>query len=102
MAGVITTGSHPKALWPGVKKFFGNTYAEKPMQCDIVFDEYTSNKAYEEYVEETGFGLAPVKPEGSGLSYDTDAQGYTSRIVNTTYGLGAKNTQEAIEDKSFT
>lgn len=97
----ITTGSHPKALWPGVKKFFGKTYAEKPLVCEMVFDEVTSTKAYEEYVEETGFGLAPIKPEGSGISYDTDAQGYTSRITNTTYALGAKITQEAIEDNQY-
>lgn len=97
----ITTGSHPKALWPGVKKFFGKTYAEKPLVCEMVFDEVTSTKAYEEYVEETGFGLAPIKPEGAGISYDTDAQGYTSRITNTTYALGAKITQEAIEDNQY-
>lgn len=97
----ITTGAHPKALWPGVKKFFGTTYAEKPMVCDMVFDAYTSNKAYEEYVEETGFGLAPVKAEGGSVSYDTDAQGYTARLTNTTYALGAKITQEAIEDNQY-
>lgn len=98
---VITTGSHPKALWPGVKKWFGKTYAEKPMVCDMIFDLVNSDKAYEEYVEDTGFGLAPIKPEGAGVSYDTDAQGYTSRITNVTYALGAKITQEAIEDNKY-
>lgn len=98
---VITTGSHPKALWPGVRAFFGKTYDEKPLVCTMVFDEKPSDKAYEEYVEETGFGLAPVKPEGSGVSYDTDAQGYISRITNVTYGLGAKVTKEAIEDNQY-
>lgn len=98
---VITTGSHPKSLWPGVKKFFGKTYAEKPLVCEMVFDEVSSSKAYEEYVEETGFGLAPVKPESSGISYDTDAQGYVSRITNVTYGLGSKISQEAIEDNQY-
>lgn len=97
----INTGSHPKQLWPGVKKIFGKTYAEKPMVCDIVFEETTSDKAYEEYVEETGFGLAPVKPEGMGISYDTDAQGYVSRMTNVTYGLGARVTQEAIDDNQY-
>lgn len=97
----ITTGSHPKALWPGVKKFFGKTYDEKPLVCEMVFDEQSSDKAYEEYVEETGFGLAPVKTEGNGVSYDSDAQGYVSRITNTVYGLGAKITQEAIEDNQY-
>jgi len=97
----INTGSHPKALWPGVKAFFGKVYDEKPMTCDMVFDKYSSDKAYEEYVEETGFGLAPVKPEGASISYDTDAQGYISRLVNVTYALGAKVTMEAIEDNQY-
>lgn len=98
---VITTGSHPQALWPGVKKFFGKTYDEKPLVCDMVFDEYSSDKAEEKYVEETGFGLAPAKPEGSGVSYDSDAQGYTTTLINTTYGLGAKVTKEAISDNQY-
>jgi hypothetical protein len=97
----INTGSHPKALWPGVKAFFGKTYAEKPLTCEMVFDKYSSDKAYEEYVEETGFGLAPVKAEGASVSYDTDAQGYISRIVNVTYALGAKVTMEAIDDNQY-
>jgi len=97
----ITSGSHPKTLWPGVKKWFGKVYDAKPMVCEMVFDQYSSDKAWEEYVEETGFGLAPVKAEGASISYDTDAQGYISRLTNVTYGLGAKITQEAIEDNQY-
>lgn len=97
----INTGSHPKQLWPGIKKIFGTAYAEKPLVAAMVFDATSSDKAWEEYVEETGFGLAPVKPEGSGITYDTDIQGYTSRITNVTYALGAKVTQEAIEDNQY-
>jgi hypothetical protein len=97
----INTGSHPKALWPGVKAWFGKSYAEKPLVADMVFDKQKSDKAYEEYVEETGFGLAPVKAEGGSVSYDTDQQGYVSRITNVTYGLGAKVTMEAIEDNQY-
>ncbi len=26
MAGVIMTSNHPKALWPGVKAWFGKSY----------------------------------------------------------------------------
>lgn len=97
----ITTGNHPKSLWPGVKAFFGKTYREKPMVCDMVFDKMTSDKAYEEVVEETGFGLAPVKAEGAAVSYDTDSQGYVTRFKNVTYGLGAIITREAIEDNQY-
>jgi phage major head subunit gpT-like protein len=98
---VITTGSHPKSLWPGVKAFFGKTYREKPTICAMVFDSMTSDKAYEEIVEETGFGLAPQKAEGASVSYDTDAQGYTTRLTNVTYGLGAIITREALEDNQY-
>jgi phage major head subunit gpT-like protein len=97
----ITTGAHPKALWPGVKAFFGKEYAEKPMQCTMVFEKQSSDKAYEERVEETGFGLAPVKAEGGGVSYDTDAQGYISRMTNVTFALGAIVTLEAIQDNQY-
>lgn len=97
----ITTGSHPKALWPGVKAWFGKTYNEKPVIAEKIFQMVSSEKAYEEYVEEGGFGLAPKKPEGVGVSYDTDKQGYISRMTNVTYGLGAKITQEAIEDNQY-
>jgi hypothetical protein len=98
---VISTGSHPKSLWPGVKAFFGKVYDEKPLVADMVFDAYTSDKAYEEYVEETGFGLAPVKAEGASISYDTDSQGYIARLTNVTYALGAKVTMEAIDDNQY-
>jgi hypothetical protein len=97
----INTGTHPKSLWPGVKAFFGKTYAEKPMVCTMVFGAGTSDKAYEEVVEETGFGLAPIKAEGEAVSYDTDKQGYVTRFTNVTYGLGAIVTREAIEDNQY-
>jgi len=97
----ITTGAHPKALWPGVKAFFGKTYKEKPTQYSMIFNEQSSDKAYEERVEETGFGLAPVKAEAASVSYDTDAQGYTSRLTNVTYALGAKVSMEAIADNQY-
>jgi len=97
----ITTGSHPKSLWPGVKAFFGKTYAEKPTVYSQVFDVMTSDKAYEEIVEETGFGLAPQKAEGASVSFDTDKQGYVTRFTNVVYGLGAIITREAIEDNQY-
>lgn len=97
----ITSGNHPKSLWPGVKAFFGKTYREKPAVSGMVFDTMTSDKSYEEVVEETGFGLAPQKAEGASIAYDTDSQGYTTRFTNVTYGLGAVITREAIEDNQY-
>ncbi len=97
----ITTGNHPKALWPGVKAFFGKTYGEYPPVYSQVFKTGTSDKAYEELVEETGFSFAPVKAEAGAIAYVTDRQGYINRLVNVTYGLGAIVTREAIEDNQY-
>ena len=97
----ITTGNHPKELWPGVKAFFGKEYKSKPEIYSQVFKITTSDKGYEEIVEDTGMGLAPVKAEGAGVSYDTTRQGYTSRFTNVVYGLGGIVTREAMEDNQY-
>jgi len=98
---VISTGNHPKALWPGVKRWFGMKYAEKPMQCNEVFDIMSSDKAYEEDVEATSFGLAPVKAEGASLTYDDHNQGGTATYTHVTYGLGYKVTMEELDDNKY-
>jgi len=101
MGGVITSGSHPKSLWPGVKAWFGREYSKYPEVWKELFDEDSSDKSYEEDVELTGFGLIPVKPEGSAIEYDSETQGYTKRYTNVTYGGGYIVTQEALEDDLY-
>lgn len=101
MAGAITTGLHPKALWPGVKAWFGRSYDEyEPQYMDLV-DVETSDKAYEEEVESTGFGLAAIKPQGNSINYDSDSQGYTKRYTHVTYGIGYMVTEEELEDNLY-
>lgn len=98
---VITTGLHPKALWPGVRGWFGRAYDEyQPQYTDLV-DVETSDKAYEEEVESTGFGMAAVKPQGNSISYDSDSQGYTARYTHVTYGIGYMVTEEELEDNLY-
>lgn len=99
--GTITTGNHPKLLWPGLNALFGTVYNDIPLQHTEVFETNTSDKNYEEDVELTGFGLAPVKNEGSGISYDSHTQGPTTRYTNVTYGLGFIETIEAVEDNLY-
>lgn len=101
MAGVINTGNHPAALWPGVREFFGTQYAEKPKQWSQIFEQRSSEKAYEEDIAISGFGLAPVKTEGGGVSYDSDNQEYTKRYTHVAYALGFQVTHEEIEDNLY-
>jgi hypothetical protein len=98
---VITTGNHPKALWPGINKWFGISYAEKDQQWPGVFAKNTSDKAYEEDVEATSFGLAVVKTQGGAVSYDSHSQQYTARYTHITYGLGWIVTEEEISDNQY-
>lgn len=101
MTGIITTGSIPKALWPGLNAIWGRNYTEKPMQYPELFDLATSDKRYEEDVEITGFGLAPVKPEGQAIQYDSETQAVVSRYTHVAYALGFVITHEAFKDNQY-
>lgn len=101
MAGVITTGNHPKALWPGMHAFFGRTYNEKPVQWKEIFEVEKSSKNYEEDTLVTGFGQATIKTQGGSVYYDTETQGYTKRYTHVVYGLGYIVTREEDEDNLY-
>ncbi len=98
---VIATGNHPKALWPGVYDFFGAKYDQHPAHWSRLFEVKSSSQNYEELVAQTGFGLAPVKAEGSSTQYDSHAQGYTARGTNVAYSLGYIVTREELADNLY-
>jgi hypothetical protein len=99
--GVINTGSHPKALWPGVHAFWGQVYNAHPTEYTDLYDVLDSDKAYEEDVQVTPFGLAPAKAEGAPVSYDSELQGPTQRYTHIAYALGYKVTFEELRDNLY-
>lgn len=101
MAGVITTASHPKALWPGIKAWWGQVYDEHPTEYTDLFTTDTSRQNYEEDVQLTGFGLVPRKPEGQGTTYDSEVQGFTTRYTHIAYALGYIVTKEEKDDNLY-
>jgi hypothetical protein len=98
---VISTGNHPKALWPGIKAWWGRQYDEHQTEYTDLFDSGTSDMSYEELVEVTGFGLAPVKEQGAGVVYDTESQGTITRATHVAYGLGYIVTREELDDTKY-
>jgi len=96
--GIITTSNFAKDLVPGVKTWFGQKYKEYPIEYLDIFEKMGSTKAFEEEVGVTGFGLAAVKTEGGGITYDEQEQGFVSRYTHVTYGLGFIITREMYED----
>jgi len=101
MSGIITTGSNPKLLWPGLHSQWGLVYNEHGFQCKELFTTESSSRAYEEDVELIGFGLAPVKEQGKSTSYDTSRQGFTTRYTNKAYALGFIVTYEEQKDNQY-
>lgn len=98
---VITSSSFAKALWPGVNAWYGKSYAEYPVEWDKLFEKNTSQKAYEEDVGISSFGLASTKPEGTPISYDSERQAFTTRYTHVVYGLGFIITREIYEDDQY-
>ena len=97
---IINTGTHPKALWPGVFSMFGLSYNNRDQWRDLV-DVQTSDKHREEMVQNNGFGLAAIKEQGASIGYDATSQGGTATATHVTYGLGYIVTREAIEDNLY-
>lgn len=100
-AGVITTGSFAKALWPGVNKWFQQDYAEWTEEFSQIFAQNASEKAFEEDVGVSGFGLAPVKAQGATIEYDDAEQNFIARYNHYTYGKGFVITREMYEDDLY-
>ena len=100
-AGVINTGSHPKLLWPGINAIWGQTYAEHPTEYTDLFDMNDSEKTYEQDVQVTPFGLAPIKTEGAAGTYDSEVQGPVSTYQHIAYFLGYIVTFEELRDNLY-
>jgi hypothetical protein len=101
MSQLISTGTNPKALWPGIAYWWGQAYDEHEIEWQDLFDQETSGKAYEEVVESVGFGLPQVKPEGESITYDTTSQGVTTRFTHVAYALGMMVTHEEMRDNLY-
>jgi hypothetical protein len=90
-----------KELVPGLHALFGLEYDRYSAEYEEIFESETSERAFEEEVMLTGFGEAPVKFEGSGVSYDTAQESFTARYTHETVALAFSLTEEAIEDNLY-
>ncbi len=99
---VISTGDIPKLLRPGLNAVWGRDYEDyKPEYTDL-FDIKSSDMAYEEDVEEPGFGLAPIKTQGAAITYTSTSQQTVSRYTHVAYALGFIVTHEEMMDNLYT
>ena len=90
-----------KELEPGLNALFGMEYDRYENEHAEIFDEESSDRAFEEDVMLGGFSTAPVKGEGSAITYDEAQETYTARYTHETIALAFSITEEAVEDNLY-
>lgn len=90
-----------KELLPGLNALFGLEYARYGEEHKEIYDTETSERSFEEETKLSGFSAAPVKNEGSAISYDNGQEAWTARYNHETIALGFSITEEAVEDNLY-
>jgi len=101
MSGTITVGNIPRLVQEGLRNIFGGSYREHPKEYDKIFDSFDSRKNFEVDQQLEGLGLAPEKPEGDEIAFDSFRQGFSPKYRHLTYGKGYIVSEEAIEDELY-
>ena len=90
-----------KELLPGLNALFGLQYATYDQEHKEIYETETSERSFEEETKLSGISAAPVKNEGSAISYDNAQEAWTARYNHETIALGFSLTEEAIEDNLY-
>ncbi len=97
----ISRAQMMKELLPGLNALFGLEYQTYDDESGAVYETESSERAFEEEVKLSGFGAAPVKSEGSAITYDTAQEHFTARYNHETIAMGFSITEEAVEDNLY-
>ena len=90
-----------KELLPGLNALFGMEYKKYGEEHTEIYETESSERSFEEETKLSGFGAAPVKAEGSAISYDNAQEAWTARYTHETIAMGFSITEEAIEDNLY-
>jgi hypothetical protein len=90
-----------KELLPGLNALFGMEYARYGEEHKEIFETEASERSFEEETKLSGFSAAPVKNEGSAISYDNAQEAWTARYNHETIAQGFSITEEAMEDNLY-
>jgi len=97
----ISRAQLAKELEPGLNALFGLEYNRYENEHSEIFEEESSDRAFEEEVMLGGFSTAPVKGEGTAITFDDAQETYTARYQHETIALAFSITEEAIEDNLY-
>jgi hypothetical protein len=97
----ISRAQLAKELEPGLNALFGLEFNRYENEHSEIFEEESSDRAFEEEVMLGGFSTAPVKNEGQSISFDDAQETYTARYAHETIALAFSITEEAVEDNLY-
>ena len=97
----ISRAQLAKELEPGLNSLFGMSYDSYDQEYADIFVMEDSQRAFEEEVLITGFGSAPTKTEGGGVSFDNANESFSARYTHDTVALAFALTEEAVEDNLY-
>jgi len=90
-----------KELLPGLNALFGLEYKKYENEHEAIYETESSERSFEEELKLSGFGAAPVKNEGQGISYDNAQEAWSARYNHETIAMGYAITEEAMEDNLY-
>ena len=97
----ISRANELKQLLPGLNALFGEEYGNYENEHEEIYVSENSERSFEEELKLSGFGAAPVKDEGSTISYDTAQESFVARYTHETIAMGYSITEEAMEDNLY-
>ena len=97
----ISRAQLAKELEPGLNALFGMEYNRYEGQHAEIFDTESSDRAFEEEVMLSGFGAAPTKGEGTGVSLTMHKK--LTLLVTTTRQLlwPSQSLKKLVEDNLY-
>ena len=84
----ISRANELKQLLPGLNALFGEEYATHDNEHEEIYTTENSERSFEEELKLSGFGAAPVKDEGSAITYDTAQESFVARYTHETIAMG--------------
>ena len=90
-----------KELLPGLNALFGLEYNRYGEEHKEIFEQETSERAFEEEAKLSGFSAAPVKQEGEAIAYDNAQEAWAARYNHEPIAMGFSITEEAMEDNLY-
>lgn len=100
---MMVRGQFSQLMAPGLHDIFVHwlDLKQRDVEYTYIFNEETSDKAYEDEAEFSGFGPMVPKQEASSVIYQDAIQGGTKRYLHTVYALGVRTSWELFKDDQY-